>query len=36
MLVKYFSGLDRRKICVSEFQIVNSPASPFFFLAEKK
>ena len=36
MLEKYFSGLDRRKICVSEFQIVNSPASPFFFIAEKK
>ena len=36
MLEKYFSGLDRRKICVSEFKIVNSPDSPFFFLVEKK
>ena len=35
MLDSYFSTLDRRKICVSRFQIINSPTSPFFFIAEK-
>lgn len=35
MLDAYFSTLDRRKICVSRFQIINSPTSPFFFIAEK-
>ncbi len=32
MLRKY----DRREICVSGFQIINSPASPFFFVVERK
>lgn len=36
MLDTYFSTLDRRKICVSKLCIVNSPTSPFFFLAEKR
>ena len=36
MLDTYFRGLDRRKICVTRIQIVNSPASPFFFVVEKK
>ena len=36
MLSEYFATLDRRKICVSRFQIVNSPTSPYFFIAEKK
>ena len=36
MLADYFSTLDRRKICVSRFQIMNSPTSPYFFIAEKK
>ncbi len=27
---------DRRTICVSRFQIINSPTSPFFFVIEKK
>lgn len=35
MLNAYFATLDRRKICVSRFQIVNSPTSPFFFIVEK-
>lgn len=30
------SALDRKKICCSEFHIVNSPSSPFFYLVEKK
>ena len=36
MLTEYFSILDRRKICVSQLRIVNSPTSPFFFLVEKR
>lgn len=36
MLAEYFATLDRRKICVSRFQIMNSPTSPYFFIAEKK
>ena len=36
MLAEYFATLDRRKICVSRFQIINSPTSPYFFIAEKK
>ena len=30
------SSYDRKKICCSEFHIVNSPSSPFFYLVEKK
>ncbi len=36
MLESFFSRLDRKKICVSKLKIVNSPTSPFFFLAEKR
>ncbi|MBQ7125055.1 MAG: class I SAM-dependent methyltransferase [Clostridia bacterium] len=36
MLDEFFSTLDRRQISVSKLKIVNSPTSPFFFLAEKK
>ena len=36
MLADYFPSLDRRKICVSRFNIMNSPTSPYFFIAEKK
>jgi SAM-dependent methyltransferase len=36
MLASYFPTLDRRKICVSRFNIMNSPTSPYFFIAEKK
>lgn len=36
MLTEYFSGLDRKSICVSCLKIVNSPTSPFFFTVEKK
>ena len=36
MLDNYLSTLDRKKICVSKFQIVNSVTSPFFFLIETK
>ena len=36
MLEEYFTTLDRRKICVSCFRIVNSPTSPYFYIVEKK
>ena len=36
MLAEYFATLDRRVICCSCFQIVNSPTSPYFFIVEKK
>ena len=36
MLDEYLRTFDRRKICVSRFQIVNSPTSPFFFAVESK
>ena len=35
MLREYFSHLSRFRICPSEFRILNSPASPYFFLIEK-
>ena len=31
-----FSALSRFKICASTFKIINSPASPYFIIAEKK
>jgi len=36
MLAEYFATLDRRQICVSRFNIMNSPTSPYFFIAEKR
>ena len=35
MLREYFATLSRFKICASEFKILNSPTSPYFFLVEK-
>lgn len=35
MLREYFKGLSRFKICASEFHILNSPTSPYFYLIEK-
>ena len=35
MLREYFKTLSRFKICASEFRILNSPESPYFFLVEK-
>ncbi len=35
MLREYFGTLSRFKICASEFRILNSPTSPYFFLIEK-
>lgn len=35
MLRNYFSTLSRFRICASEFRILNSPTSPYFFLLEK-
>ena len=36
MLQEELSKLDRHFISVSRFQIINSPAAPFFFAVEKK
>ena len=36
MLDNELSCLDRRKICVSKFRIINSPTSPYFFIIESK
>jgi len=36
MLREYFSTLDRKKICVTEIKIINSPTSPYFFVIESK
>ena len=35
MLREYFKELSRFQICASEFRILNSPTSPYFFLVEK-
>ena len=35
MLRDYFKTTSRFKICPSEFHILNSPISPYFFLVEK-
>lgn len=35
MLREYFKTLSRFKLCASEFRILNSPTSPYFFLVEK-
>ena len=35
MLREYFKSLSRFKICASEFHILNSPTSPYFYLVEK-
>ena len=35
MLREYFKTTSRYKICPSEFHILNSPTSPYFFLIEK-
>ena len=35
MLREYFKTLSRFRICPSEFHILNSPTSPYFFLVEK-
>jgi 23S rRNA U2552 (ribose-2'-O)-methylase RlmE/FtsJ len=35
MLRDYFGTLSKYRICASEFRILNSPDSPYFFLLEK-
>ena len=35
MLREYFATLSKYRICASEFRILNSPTSPYFFLVEK-
>ena len=35
MLREYFKTTSRYKLCPSEFHILNSPTSPYFFLVEK-
>ncbi len=34
LLTDFLSALERKKICVSKFQILNSPTSPYFFIIE--
>ena len=34
-LRKYFTSLSKYRICASEFRILNSPTSPYFYLLEK-
>ena len=36
MLLDYFTTPDRHRICCTLIRILNSPASPFFIVAEKK
>lgn len=36
LIEKELASYDRRELCASKFRIVNSPASPFFFLLERK
>ena len=36
MLAEYFATLDRRRICVSCFRIINSPTSPYFYIVETR
>ncbi|MBQ4066097.1 MAG: methyltransferase domain-containing protein [Clostridia bacterium] len=35
-LQKYFATLSRYKLCIAKFQMVNSPTSPYFIIAETK
>ena len=35
MLREYFKTLSKYRICASEFHILNSPISPYFYLIEK-
>lgn len=35
-LQRYFSTLSRYKLCIAKFQMVNSPTSPYFMIAETK
>ncbi|MBP5209703.1 MAG: hypothetical protein J6125_02470 [Clostridia bacterium] len=35
-LAELLSTFDRRRLCCSRFQIVNSPASPYFFIVESR
>ena len=35
MLREYFKTLSKYRICASEFHILNSPTSPYFYLVEK-
>ena len=35
-LQNYFATLSRYKLCIAKFQMVNSPTSPYFMIAETK
>lgn len=35
-LQKYFAQISRYKFCIAKFQMCNSPASPYFMIAETK
>ena len=36
MLFEKLSQISRFKLCISQFKIINSPTSPFFFIIESK
>ncbi len=36
LIQKELAAYDRREFCAAKFQILNSPASPYFFLIERK
>ncbi len=36
LIEEQLSSISRFAFCISKFQIINSPTSPFFFLVEKK
>ena len=36
LLCEYLATLDRRKICVTQIKILNSPTSPYFMVIETK
>ena len=35
-LQRYFATLSRYKLCIAKFQMLNSPTSPYFMIAETK
>ena len=36
MHCEFFAKLGRRKICISQIKILNSPTSPYFMVVETK
>jgi len=36
LLYEMLSQISRFKLCISQFKIINSPTSPFFYMIESK